>query len=280
MSITGCFLVLFIFFHMSMNIAAIFSDAAYNAICAFLGANWYALVATVVLAAGVFVHFVYAFWLTWQNRKARGNVRYALTVKEKGVSWASKNMLVLGIIVIGGLLLHLVHFWSKMQLVELQEIMGFEPTHTVDPTTGLPVDPTDGAKIIQLTFSKWYNVVLYLVWFVALWFHLTHGVWSMLQTAGLANDKWYPRLKKFSTLVATLIFAGFAAVAVWFYVSQNCPCFQNEEAKNAQTECCHECSNVAETPAETPAEAATETPAVAEGAAVETTPATETTPAN
>ena len=62
MSISGCFLVLFILFHMSMNIAAIFSAEAYNAICGFLGANWYALVATVVLAGGVFVHFAYAFF--------------------------------------------------------------------------------------------------------------------------------------------------------------------------------------------------------------------------
>ena len=260
MSITGCFLVLFIFFHMSMNVVAIINGDAYNMICKFLGANWYALVATVVLAGGVLVHFLYAFWLTLQNRKARGNVRYAKTVKEHGVSWASKNMLVLGIIVILGLVLHLVHFWSKMQLVELQEIMGFEPAHIVDPTDGAKIDPTNGAKIIQLTFSKWYNVVLYLVWFVALWFHLTHGVWSMCQTAGLANDTWYPRLKKLSNLVATLIFAGFAVVAVWTYVA-NCPCC-NKAAEAAEVveqapaapACCSECATSEAAPVEAPAE--------------------------
>ena len=218
MSVSGCFLVLFLLFHMSMNIAAIFSADAYNAICGFLGANWYALAATVVLAGGVFVHFAYAFWLTWQNRQARGNVRYAKTVKEKGVSWASKNMLVLGIIVILGLLLHLTHFWSKMQLVEL---MGHHEN-------SLGLAPTDGAALIQHVFSQWYNVALYLLWFAALWFHLTHGVWSMLQTVGWANDKWYPRLKCLSGIVATLIFVGFAAVAVWFYVQTlvpaACPC--------------------------------------------------------
>ena len=44
MSVTGCFLVLFILFHMSMNIVAIISPEAYNMICALLGANWYAMV--------------------------------------------------------------------------------------------------------------------------------------------------------------------------------------------------------------------------------------------
>ena len=217
MSISGCFLVLFILFHMSMNIAAIFSADAYNMICAFLGANWYALVATLVLAGGVLVHFLYAFWLTWQNRQARGNVRYAVTVKEHGVSWASKNMLLLGVIVILGLLLHLSHFWAKMQLVE---ILGHHEN-------SLGLAPTDGAALIKYVFSQWYNVVLYVVWLAALWFHLSHGVWSMVQTVGWANDTWYPRLKCLSTIVATLICGGFVVVAVWFYVQHlltACPC--------------------------------------------------------
>ena len=211
MSISGCFLVLFLLFHMSMNIAALFSAEAYNAICAFLGANWYAVAGTGVLAAGVFVHFAYALMLTIQNRKARGQQRYAVTVTEKGVSWASKNMLVLGVIVIGGLLVHMCHFWSKMMLVEL---MG---EHSV-VVGGMELAPTDGAALIAFTFSKWYNVLIYVVWLAALWFHLSHGVWSMIQTVGWANDKWYPRLKCLSTLVATIICGGFALVAVVFFV--------------------------------------------------------------
>ena len=172
MSITGCFLVLFILFHMSMNIVAIFSPEAYNTVCAFLGANWYALVGTLVLVAGILIHFIYALVLTVNNYKARGSQRYAVTVKEKGVQWASKNMLALGWIILGGLLLHLFNFWSKMQLVE---VLGHHEN-------SLGFSPQDGAALIQYTFSQWYYVVIYLVWFFALWFHLTHGVWSMFQS--------------------------------------------------------------------------------------------------
>ena len=212
MSVTGCFLVLFILFHMSMNLTVLFSREAYNLVCEFLGANWYALAATVVLAGGVAVHFLYAFILTFNNYRARGKQRYAVTVQEKGVSWASKNMLVLGIIVVLGLALHLVHFWSKMQLVEVlhsQFAMGTDANGAA-----LTFHPANGALLMAFTFSKWYNVVLYLVWFAALWFHLTHGVWSMFQSAGFANDTWYPRLKCVANVVATLIFLGFAVVAV------------------------------------------------------------------
>lgn len=209
MSVSGCFLVLFILFHMSMNAVAIANawgntpfGLNYDAICAFLGTNWYALAGTLVLALGVVVHIVYAFILTIQNRRARGNVRYEVTVTEKGVDWASKNMLVLGIVIALGLILHLCNFWAKMQLAEL-----------------LGEESANGVELIAATFSQWYYVALYLVWFAALWFHLTHGVWSMFQTVGWANDIWYPRLKCLSNIVATIIFLGFAAVVLTFFVS-------------------------------------------------------------
>lgn len=214
MSVTGCFLVLFILFHLSMNVVAIVSPEGYNSICAFLGANWYALAGTVVLAAGVLIHFIYALVLTVNNYRARGNERYAVTVKEKGVQWASKNMLLLGWIILGGLLLHLFNFWSKMQLVE---IMG-------QHQNSLGFGPADGASLIAYTFSQWYYVIIYLLWFAALWFHLTHGVWSMFQTVGWANNTWYPRLKCIANIVATIVFLGFALVVVIFFLKSICCC--------------------------------------------------------
>ncbi len=206
MSVSGAFLVLFILFHMSMNITAIISPEGYNMICGFLGANWYALAGTLVLALGVLVHIIYALILTINNYKARGNQRYAVTAKEPGVSWASKNMLVLGFIIVVGMGLHLYNFWAKMQLVEL---LG-------QHTNSLGLSPKDGASLIQATFSCWGYVVVYLLWFAALWFHLTHGVWSMFQSMGWANNTWYPRLKCLANIVATIIFLGFAAVVLCY----------------------------------------------------------------
>ena len=81
MSVTGIALILFLTFHMAMNLVALVSANGYNMVCEFLGANWYALVATVGLAALFIIHIIYAFWLTMQNRKARGNERYAVVDK-------------------------------------------------------------------------------------------------------------------------------------------------------------------------------------------------------
>lgn len=209
MSVTGAALVLFLTFHMAMNCAALFSADAYNAVCEFLGANWYALVGTVGLAVLVLLHFVYAFWLTLQNRKARGTQRYAVTEKPSTVEWASQNMLVLGIIVVVGLGLHLFNFWSKMQL---QEILGTEAM-----INGVSVSPTDGAALIQYTFSQWYYVVLYCIWLAALWFHLSHGFWSALQTLGWSGKTWHCRWKVIGNIYVTLVILGFLSVVFLYF---------------------------------------------------------------
>ena len=211
MSVTGVALILFLTFHMSMNIVALFSGDAYNMICEFLGANWYALVATAGLAALAVLHIVYAFWLTMQNRKARGNERYAVTTRPQGVEWASQNMLVLGIIIILGLLLHLFNFWYNMMFAEL---------------TGIAVahHPADGYAYIVDTFSCPVYVVLYIVWLVALWFHLTHGFWSAMQTFGWNGKVWYYRWKVIGIAYSTLLCLGFLVVVLWFAAKGLCGC--------------------------------------------------------
>lgn len=215
MSISGIFLVLFLLFHLSMNVTAVFSTDAYNMICGLLGANWYAVVATIGLGAIITIHFVYAVMLTLQNRKARGNDRYAVNTRPQGVSWASQNMFVIGVVVIGFMILHFSQFWYKMMFAEL---LGH---HEVELGSHV-VSPQDGADFIQYYFSQLWVVIVYLIWYVALWFHLTHGVWSAIHTIGWNNHVWMNRLKVISNVVATLIFLGYAFVTLFFYVKSLC----------------------------------------------------------
>ena len=211
MSVSGLFLILFLLFHMSMNIAAVFSVEAYNAICEFLGANWYALVGTLILAFGVVVHLVYATILTLHNRSSRGAQRYAVEAMPEEVTWASRNMFVLGLIIVLGLLLHLYNFWHKMQFAE---IIG---NHSLGE-----FGPTDGAAYISALFSNPIYCIVYLIWFAAIWFHLTHGFWSAFHTIGWDNQIWIKRLKCIAKVVATIIFLGFAVVVVVFYLRSLC----------------------------------------------------------
>lgn len=181
MAVTGIALVLFLTFHAAMNFVALFSAQGYNTICEFLGANWYAVAATAVLGVLVLIHFALASHLAIWNLQARGPQPYAITTRPDAVEWSSQNMFSLGTIVILGIALHLYNFWGNMMLEEL--------------TGGDSELATNGIYHIINTF---------------------HGIWSAMQTMGLNNKKWFPRLKRFSTIYTTIIILMFASVAVAF----------------------------------------------------------------
>ena len=220
MSVTGIALVLFLTFHVLMNAVAVFCPVAYCEMCGSLGANWYAVAATLGLAALVVIHIIYAFWLTIQNKKARGNDAYEVTSRPKSVEWASQNMLVLGIVIACFTLLHLYQFWGHMMLAELFPCLGLETV-----TECGTISAADGWAQIMYQFSGtlgWGVLVVYLIGFVALWFHMTHGFWSAFQTLGTANDKWLPRLKCMSNAWATIVILLFAVEGVIFALKAHC----------------------------------------------------------
>jgi succinate dehydrogenase / fumarate reductase cytochrome b subunit len=189
-----------------MNLVLVFSAEAYDTICELLGANWYAIAGTAVLAGGVAVHFIYATWLTLQNLKARGADKYASSNKTE-TEWAAKNMYVLGLIICLGLVIHLWNFWYNMQFKELLHLEGAV---------------SEGSELVIGLFSNPIYSLIYLIWLAAIWLHLTHGVWSALQTLGLSSKTWYPRWKFISTVVATIIVVGFAVVPIWFTIQHLC----------------------------------------------------------
>ena len=221
MALTGAFLVLFLTFHCLMNAVAIVWPTAYNSICEFLGANWYALLGTVVIAVFAVIHIFYAVWLTLQNRKARGNERYAIAKRPKAVEWSSQNMLVLGIVVLAFLVVHFIQFWAKMQMAEI--------AGTVE---ALP--PAAGTLFLQEAFGQPWTLVVYAVGFVALWFHLTHGFWSMFQSVGWDNKVWMNRLKCIGNWWVSIVVALFLAEAIVFTVRAHEKLYLTDEALREQ----------------------------------------------
>lgn len=206
MSITGAAMVLFLTFHAVMNIFVVISPNVYDAICHFLGANWYALIATIGLAALFLLHILFAFVLTVRNYIARGNVRYAVNKRPKDVEWSSQNMLALGVIILGFLVLHLFNFWYKMQLQELIAGINGEELHVA------------GAALVQGLFANNWYCIVYIIWMLALWFHLSHGIWSSMQSIGWNNLKWMPRLKCISNIYATIVCGLFAFIPVYYLI--------------------------------------------------------------
>lgn len=221
MSISGLFLIIFMLLHSTINFFSVI-DAFRGTWGAPAGEGWFAggcwFMATPVidimvpiLALGFFVHIAYACWLTYGNRKARGPQRYEVSHKGKSESWASKNMFVLGIIVLGFICFHLTHFWAEMQYVEW-----FKGEH---------VAPEKAYFLLEKTFGSVWMLIIYIVWFAALWFHLTHGFWSALQTVGWSNTVWQKRLEVIGYALATLFFLMLTTTAIVSFMVANNICF-------------------------------------------------------
>ena len=206
MSVSGLFLIMFLLLHMTINLFSVIdtfkgtygaAEGLFQAGCDFMALPIVTIMVP-VLAAGFLVHIVYAFILTAGNLRARGGVqRYAGGSKGKAESWAAKNMLLLGVIVLGLVAFHLNHFWADMQLKE------FQGHHAENPYV-----------LLNATFKSVWMTALYIVWFVALGLHLCHGFWSAFQSLGLSNRIWEKRLTYIGYFFIAVIVLGFATVAV------------------------------------------------------------------
>ncbi len=201
MSLSGLFLLVFLLIHLVANLFILAGAEAYNEVCHFMDTNPLIRVMVPVLALGFAIHIFYAFLLTLHNLKARP-VKYAVKRHQGSSSWASRNMLILGVVVVAGLGLHLNDFWAQMQLKTLMGIHeGLIPPYV----------------LITNKFSSLYIVIMYTLWIVALWFHLTHGFWSAFQSIGLSNQKWIKRLKCASSIYSFIVCGGFIALALYVY---------------------------------------------------------------
>ena len=197
MSVTGLFMILFVTLHMVLNFTSVFSADTFQAVCDFMALPIVTIMVP-ILAAGFIFHIIYAIILEIGNLKARGGIkRYEVSNKAATDSWSAKNMIWLGLIVLCGLGIHLSHFWAKMQLADL--------------TGGEIADPN---ALLTQTFGNVWMLIIYLVWFFALWMHLTHGFWSAFQTIGWSGQKWLKRTKVIGIIYATLLMGGFAVTAI------------------------------------------------------------------
>ena len=172
MSVTGIALILFLTFHACMNLVVLFDGESYNTVCEMLGANWYAVVATIGLAVLVAIHFIYA------------------------------------------IVLHLYNFWYNMMFAEL--------VNGGMPFINEVQSASDGAAMIAYTFKNPVSTVLYLVWFAALWFHLTLGFWSALQTLGWSGKIWFNRWRVIGNIYVSILMLIFVAVALAFAFCGGC----------------------------------------------------------
>lgn len=211
MSLSGLFLVLFILVHLILNSFLMFDSTGelFNAGAHLMSLPVIRFGMQPVLAAGFIIHIVYALILTIQNMKARPQ-KYASQNLGQSSTWSSRNMFVLGGLVLVFIVMHLMHFFLPMQ------ITGDIPTTIID---GKEVH--DGAKLVKNLFTNGSMGLvytgLYVVAAILLGMHLAHGFWSAFQSVGLSNNIWRSRLEKVGYIYAIFVAVGFSIIPLYLH---------------------------------------------------------------
>ncbi|NOZ45884.1 MAG: succinate dehydrogenase cytochrome b subunit [Chlorobi bacterium] len=197
MSVTGLFLVLFLLLHLSINLLLIFSEEAFNEASHFMATNPVIYVMQYILAAGFIIHITWASMLTLQNRAARP-VKYSNNDPAENSTWSSRNMYVLGSLILIFLFIHIFNFFYKIKFSEVE----------------------NDYELVTGTFRIWYFSLIYILGFVFLGLHLNHAFHSAFQTIGWSNKIWMKRLKIIGTIYAIVISIGFAIIPLFFLIPE------------------------------------------------------------
>ena len=206
MALSGLFLITFLALRFFINLTSVFSEDFFNEASHFMGYNpLIQFVMQPILVAGVVFHFVMGMVLEMKNRNARP-VAYAKYDGAANASWASRNMIISGLVVLAFLGLHMYDFW-------LHEIV----YKYVD------VNTVDTARYYEELVHKFESPVrtgLYCIAFLLLSLHLWHGFSSAFQSVGF-NNKFSKSVQKLGYAFAIVVPFGFIFIALFHHFFNN-----------------------------------------------------------
>lgn len=210
MSITGLFLLMFIGVHLAINLLLIFDDSGelFNVGAHFMASNPAIKIVEPLLGLGFMIHILWSFVLEYQNWKARP-VKYNKKDRGGSSTWASRNMLILGALVLVFLVIHIINFFW---------VIKFDP-HSMQAVTYGGTEMEDTYTLVANLFkgSVIYGI-FYIIGGVLLGIHLSHGFWSAFQTLGLNNKNWMKRLQFLANLYAVIVAIGFSIIPLYFLI--------------------------------------------------------------
>jgi succinate dehydrogenase / fumarate reductase cytochrome b subunit len=214
-SISGLFLIMFLLVHLTANLFLLGGSDAYNIATHFMETNIIIQIMQPLLAAGFLLHIIYAVVVELKNQFSRP-IKYKKFNQKESSTWASRNMIYLGIIIFVFLAVHLYNFFWKMKFAGdplLAEVnVNGEIMHNAYALV-VGLFTTDFFAGSHYIFSG-----LYILGAIALGLHLHHGFWSAFQTLGWSNDLWRKRLTVLGDIVAIVIAAGFTILPLYFLI--------------------------------------------------------------
>ncbi len=237
MSLTGLFLCTFLVVHLIGNLQLFYNDEgkAFNDYAHFMTHFTPIKVVSYLLYTSIVVHAVYALVLTIHNRKARP-VRYAMFRGSANSAWSSRNMGILGTVLLVFIVTHMSNFWWKyhndnVPYIEYRTNLATEETTVTELGAAEYTDyikyvdndievlkTKDLYKQVQFAFKNWILVAFYVIAMAALSFHLIHGFKSAFQSLGFDHKKYAPIIRFLGIWVfGVAIPIGFATMPLYFY---------------------------------------------------------------
>jgi succinate dehydrogenase / fumarate reductase cytochrome b subunit len=236
MCLTGLFLCSFLIVHLTGNLALFKNDdgLAFNQYAHFMTTFTPIKIVSYLLYTSIIVHSAFALFITIQNKKARP-VAYAQK-SGNGSIWSSRNMGILGTILLVFIVSHMRNFWyeyhwGQTPYVKYETDLNTGKTVTTEITaadyTGYVSYVNNGIEItksknlykeVATEFKEWYLVAFYVLAMLAMSFHLVHGFSSAFQTLGWNHSKYKPLINFIGVWVfSILIPLGFAAMPLYFF---------------------------------------------------------------
>jgi len=216
MALTGFFLMIFLLVHLAVNLTLLAGakdvsgnllpkdDILFNQASHFMGTNPVIQAMQFVLAAGFIYHIFLGIFLTLKNKKARGVVAYAKNNWNAHTSFASRTMIYTGVLILLFLVLHLSDFFYPIKSGQVEELF---------PQLG-------DYGLAKAKFENSIYVAVYVISFIILGVHLSHGFSSAFQSTGLTHTKYTSRVKKIGVTYFIFISIGFSLIALYFFVTQ------------------------------------------------------------
>ncbi|WPQ60757.1 succinate dehydrogenase cytochrome b subunit [Chitinophaga sancti] len=204
MCLTGLFLCFFLVIHFLGNLQLFLPPETaqhnFNAYSHFLSGNIFIKIVSYGLYSCIIAHAVDALFITYQNRKSGG--AYKADRRGRASKWYSRNMGILGFVILLFLVLHFQNFWYHYKFGALQ----------------LDKDGNKDLYTLVITaFQQWWIVIIYVVSMVALFYHLAHGVHSAVRTLGIYHPRYVKWLQRAGVAYAIVICGGFALMPLYIY---------------------------------------------------------------
>ncbi len=206
MALSGCALFLFVVGHMIGNLQVFLGPEALNRYAHFLQSTPEILwPARLGLLALVTLHVVTAIRLWAENRAARPVAYSTYTPIE--ASYASRTMVVSGVIVAAFIVFHLLHFTLQKPVGLNLSGQDFAQLHDAHQRH-------DVFRMVVVGFQQAPVSIFYIAAVGLLCLHLRHGLQAWFQSLGLRNEAWRRPIDTLAWVAAAVVFLGNSSIPV------------------------------------------------------------------